>query len=306
MEEISHPPPLKKRKLIVKASERMVPFNKIRKRYLPKKLDEPKADIRNYFSSTQVEQTAIKYNDTALNGLVNGENVNTKIDVIQKPRLEVSYPTYEEITIRKPKQRSKSTSFRNSSPKKTHKINENVLANGDNCSHDDTVLRSVNVNGHVDVVENMTIRHPNTTAISEDIKESPNKSKSIGSLDNKTNVSYNSRTLSESSLFINGCELKPYLTPQLKLKRIDPMLYKCTSAYSSPTYSKVKVKSRKARSFGLNESWITKKSKIRESNNHARKHSKIVPPEKEKREIFDRPFEVETIVDYSWCKQTVS
>ena len=80
----------------------------------------------------------------------------------------------------------------------------------------------------------------------------------------------------------------------------------CSSACSSPTHSKVKVKSRKVKSMGLNESWITKKSKIRESNNHARKDSKIVPSEKEKREIFDRPFEVETIVDYSWCKQTVS
>ena len=75
------------------------------------------------------------------------------------------------------------------------------------------------------------------------------------------------------------------------------MQFKCCSASSSPTEKKSKVQKRKVKSLGLNESWIIKKSK----------ESKHVPSEskKEKRDVYDNPFEVETVVDYSWCKQTV-
>ena len=288
MEQITNPPLPKKRKLITKASERIMPFNKIRKTYLPKKQINDRSDIRDYFTSKAEEQTKIN----ATNLLEKSENVVTKSDSPQKPCVEVSYPTFHEIKIRKNKTKNKSTSLQSSYPKTPPKINGKILTNGIKCGENETNIASPKaVNGHLSRPENITNNHSDSITISNDTKASPSKSNSVYLSNGGTNDSFDCRTLSESSLKINGCELKPYL------KRIDPMQFKCCSASSSPTEKKAKVQKRKVKSLGLNESWIIKKSK----------ESKNVPSEskKEKRDVYDNPFEVETVVDYSWCKQTV-
>ena len=288
MEQISNPTLPKKRKLITKASERITPFNKIRKAYLPKRQINDRSDIRDYFTSKPEEQTKIN----AINLLQKSENEVSKGDPPQKQCIEVSYPTIKEIKIRKNKTKNRSTSLPNSYPKTAPKFNAKVLTNGIKCGKEETNLVSSNVvNGHLNIQENISNNHSDSITISNDIKASPSKSNGVCLTNGETNDSFDCRTLSESSLKVNGCELKPYL------KRIDPMQFKCCSASSSPTEKRSNVQKRKVKSLGLNESWIIKKSK----------ESKSVPSEskKEKRDVYDNPFEVETVVDYSWCKQTV-
>ena len=188
--------------------------------------------------------------------------------------------------------KNKLTSLQSSYPKTPPKSNAKILTNGIKCGEEETNIASPKAaNGHLNSQENITNNHSDSITISNDTKASPSKSNSVYLSNGGTNDSFDCRTLSESSLKINGCELKPYL------KRIDPMQFKCCSASSSPTEKRSKVQKRKVKSLGLNESWIIKKSK---ENKHVPSESK-----KEKRDVYDNPFEVETVVDYSWCKQTV-
>ena len=156
MEQITNPPLPKKRKLITKASERIMPFNKIRKTYLPKKQINDRPDIRDYFTSKTEEQTKIN----ATNLLEKTENVVTKSDSPRKPCVEVSYPTFHEIKIRKNKTKNKSTSLQSSYPKSPPKISTKVITNGIKCGKDETNSSPTKaVNGHLNSPENITNNH---------------------------------------------------------------------------------------------------------------------------------------------------
>ena len=271
MENTSKSPNRKKRKLSTKVLEKIVPFNKIRKRYLPKNYS-PNLDIRDYFSSSS------KHSSKLSSGLTNGENqVDTELNVENEDLdAKIQHPFF-----------SHALDYEDSD---TEKVCNGNLHSSEEAKGVDQRLS----NGHLEseISTNLTESGP-TVYSTNDLPALNHKDLNNSSL---SHVTYDCRSLTESPFKVNGCELKPCLS------RLSTSSKLFNSFTSLP--SKSNLKSNKRKSGALREGWITKKPKKEENTEVLASISSL--DKNQKLGVYEEPFEVENIIDYSWCKERVN
>ena len=284
MEDIPNLTSTKKRKLSTKVVQKLkCPLKKIRKSYLPRNYPAAKLDIRDYFSSSD------KDGNTITESLTNGEQFLAN---------EHKSETYDmdsksgEI-IKSPNKQSKLPLKFNGDAS----LNEGIC-NGDHVNFKER--ESPFTNGPLDRQDADDMGPPmfisKTTPIVKYYDDStPVKSKILSNSSTSCNT-YNCSSLSESPLAVNGCELKPLIN------RLDPLrIY--VNGVPSPSAKKANTKSSKRKLFTLTEGWITKKQKTEQNKDVVAPTSS--PIKRAKPDTYEDPFEVENVVDYSWCKEQV-
>ena len=290
MEDIINPTSTKKRKSITKVSEKMrCPFKKIRKRYLPRNYPATKLDIRDYFSSSCTDV------NTITDSLTNGE-----------PSLATEHKseTYDMNSkkkgiIKSPNEIVQSKILPNF---KAHALSNEEICNGDHSSvKEGNLLSTSYTNGHLNAEKNVEdddtgppVFISNTTTIVKYYDNSTPATSKI--LSNSSTMTYKCTSLSESPLRVDGCELKPLID------KLDPLkIY--VNGVPSASAKNSNSKSSKRKLFNLTEGWITKKQKTGQNKDTVAPTSS--PVKRDKPDTYEDPFEVEHVVDYSWCKQQV-
>jgi len=288
MEDIPNPTSTKKRKLSTKVAEKFkCPFKKIRKSYLPRNYPAAKLDIRQYFSSSCNDV------NTTTESLANGEQFLAN--------------EYKSDTNDMDSKSGEIIKSPNKQSKIPHKFNSDASLNEGICNGDHFNAKEGEfpatpfTNGYLDRQEDDDTGPPifisKTTPIVKyyDNSKTPVKSKLLSNSSTSCKT-YNCSSLSESPLAVNGCELKPLIN------RLDPLRVN-VNGVPSPSAKSSNTKSSKRKLFTLTEGWITKKQKTEQNKGIVVPTSS--PIKRATPDTYEDPFEVENVVDYSWCKEQV-